>query len=43
LINDLMDKYNNLERPVFNETEPLVLTFGLTLQQIIDVVSWNVQ
>ena len=39
LINDLMDKYNNLERPVFNETEPLVLTFGLTLQQIIDVVS----
>lgn len=39
LINDLMDKYNNLERPVFNESEPLTLTFGLTLQQIIDVVS----
>ena len=25
-------------RPVLNETEPLVLTFGITLQQIIDVV-----
>jgi hypothetical protein len=41
LINDLMDKYNNLERPVFNESEPLTLTFGLTLQQIIDVVSFT--
>ena len=39
LINDLMKKYNNLERPVANESEALVLKFGLTLQQIIDVVS----
>lgn len=39
LINDLMTKYNNLERPVANESEALVLKFGLTLQQIIDVVS----
>ena len=39
LINDLMSKYNNLERPVANESEALVLKFGLTLQQIIDVVS----
>ena len=39
LINDLMDRYQNLERPVFNESEPLNLKFGLTLQQIIDVVS----
>ena len=39
LINDLMSKYNNLERPVFNESEALKLNFGLTLQQIIDVVS----
>ena len=39
LINDLLDRYQNLERPVFNESEPLNLKFGLTLQQIIDVVS----
>ena len=39
LINDLLEKYNNLERPVYNESEPLDLAFGLTLQQIIDVVS----
>ena len=40
LINDLLERYNNLERPVFNESEPLDLKFGLTLQQIIDVVSF---
>ena len=39
LINDLMAMYQNLERPVFNESEALNLKFGLTLQQIIDVVS----
>ena len=39
LINDLMMDYQNLERPVFNESDPLNLKFGLTLQQIIDVVS----
>ena len=39
LINDLMLDYQNLERPVFNESEALNLKFGLTLQQIIDVVS----
>jgi len=31
--------YNRLERPVQFESEPLNVTFGLTLQQIIDVVS----
>jgi len=41
LINDLMSKYNNLERPVANESEALVLKFGLTLQQIIDVDEKN--
>ena len=30
--------YNPLERPVVNESAPLLLTFGITLQQIIDVV-----
>ena len=39
LINDLLDRYQTLERPVFNESEPLNQKFGLTLQQIIDVVS----
>ncbi|CAB4059414.1 CHRNN [Lepeophtheirus salmonis] len=36
----LIQNYNQLERPVVNESEPLMLTFGITLQQIIDVV-WN--
>ena len=40
LLNTLMEQYNKLERPVYNESDPLVLTFGLTLQQIIDVVSF---
>lgn len=39
LLHDLLTTYNNLERPVANESEPLLLSFGLTLQQIIDVVS----
>ena len=39
LLNDLIADYNALERPVVNESEPLLLTFGITLQQIIDVVS----
>ncbi|XP_043512755.1 neuronal acetylcholine receptor subunit alpha-7-like [Frieseomelitta varia] len=43
LLNDLLDTYNVLERPVGNESEPLVLSFGLTLMQIIDVVSFQQQ
>lgn len=39
LLNDLLSSYNVLERPVHNESEPLLISFGLTLQQIIDVVS----
>ncbi|KAH6932566.1 hypothetical protein HPB50_007611 [Hyalomma asiaticum] len=39
LLTDLLANYNTLERPVLNESEPLILSFGLTLQQIIDVVS----
>ena len=41
LLNDLMANYNKLERPVANESEAVVLKFGLTLQQIMDVVSCN--
>lgn len=39
LLNNLLGPYNILERPVANESEPLEVKFGLTLQQIIDVVS----
>lgn len=39
LLNNLLMNYNSLERPVANESEPLEVKFGLTLQQIIDVVS----
>ena len=39
LLNDLLANYNKLERPVVNESEAVMLSFGLTLQQIIDVVS----
>lgn len=41
LLNNLLGTYNTLERPVANESEALEVKFGLTLQQIIDVVSWN--
>lgn len=39
LLHKLLDNYNVLERPVANESDPLQLSFGLTLMQIIDVVS----
>lgn len=39
MLNSLLATYNALERPVANESDPLVVKFGLTLQQIIDVVS----
>jgi nicotinic acetylcholine receptor len=38
LLTNLLEKYNTLERPVANESEPVVVSFGLTLMQIIDVV-----
>lgn len=38
LLDDLLNDYNPLERPVSNESDPLEVTFGITLQQIIDVV-----
>ncbi|XP_014203486.1 acetylcholine receptor subunit alpha-type acr-16 [Copidosoma floridanum] len=41
LLNDLLDSYNVLERPVQNESESLRLSFGLTLMQIIDVDEKN--
>ncbi|KAG7206035.1 hypothetical protein KM043_003438 [Ampulex compressa] len=41
LLNHLLSTYNNLERPVANESEPLEVKFGITLQQIIDVDEKN--
>lgn len=39
LYRDLMVNYNRLERPVQNDSAPIVVELGLTLLQIIDVVS----
>ena len=39
LLGDLLEDYQKLERPVANESEAVQLRFGLTLQQIMDVVS----
>ncbi|XP_057665470.1 neuronal acetylcholine receptor subunit alpha-7 isoform X5 [Diorhabda carinulata] len=41
LLTNLLANYNVLERPVANESEPLEVKFGLTLQQIIDVDEKN--
>ncbi|KAL1462530.1 hypothetical protein WDU94_014359 [Cyamophila willieti] len=41
LLANLLDTYNTLERPVANESDPLQLSFGLTLMQIIDVDEKN--
>ena len=38
LLDDLFRYYNKLERPVANESDSLPVSFGMTLQQIIDVV-----
>ncbi|TGZ49304.1 Uncharacterized protein DBV15_03070 [Temnothorax longispinosus] len=40
LLNHLLANYNTLERPVANESEPLEVKFGITLQQIIDVAQY---
>ena len=39
LLNDLLKNYNVQNRPVLNESSPIVITFGVTLQQIVDLVS----
>lgn len=41
LLHHLLDKYNVLERPVANESEPIQISFGITLMQIIDVDEKN--
>ncbi|KAM8843589.1 neuronal acetylcholine receptor subunit alpha-7-like [Synchiropus picturatus] len=41
LFRDLMVDYNRLERPVHNDSAPIVVELGLTLLQIIDVDEKN--
>ena len=41
LINQLLEDYNPLERPVNHENDTLNVTFGIILQQIIDVDEKN--
>ena len=39
LLNILFKNYNPQNRPVLNESSPITITFGVTLQQIVDLVS----
>ena len=41
LVHNLMTKYDRSVRPSRNASEPLNITFGLALTQIIDVVSFH--
>ncbi|XP_010900329.1 neuronal acetylcholine receptor subunit alpha-7 isoform X1 [Esox lucius] len=41
LYKDLMANYNRLERPVINDSSPILVELGLTLLQIIDVDEKN--
>ena len=43
LLNDLMTNYQKLERPVADESQAVTLKFGLTLQQILDVVKIKIR
>lgn len=40
LYRELLRNYNRLERPVVNDSQPLVVELQLSLLQIIDVVSY---
>ena len=35
-----MENYQKFERPVEDESQPVKLQFGLTLQQIMDLVDY---
>lgn len=37
----LMNNYDSNTRPVFNASQPVNVTIGITLTQIFDVVSWS--
>ena len=38
LLTALLKNYNTQNRPVLNESSPIIITFGVTLQQIVDLV-----
>jgi hypothetical protein len=38
LLTALLKTYNTQNRPVLNESSPIIITFGVTLQQIVDLV-----
>ena len=39
LIQNLFKNYEPLERPVQNETDSLVVNFGINIQQILEIVT----
>ena len=41
LLNALLKSYNTQNRPVLNESSPIIITFGVTLQQIVDLDEKN--
>ena len=41
LLEDLLKEYQILERPVFDERDPVELEFGISLRQIIDLDERN--
>lgn len=43
LLKKLFENYDKQERPVANDNDPVDVVLGLTLNQIIDVVSTHIQ
>ena len=41
LLTALLKNYNTQNRPVLNESSPIIITFGVTLQQIVDLVNFK--
>jgi hypothetical protein len=43
LYDDLLSNYNRLIRPVYNNTDTVLVRLGLRLSQLIDLVSYTVR
>lgn len=43
LLQDLFARYNRLSRPVENTTDTVLVHFGLSIAQLIDVVSYKLK
>ena len=39
LLSDLLKDYNPAERPVMNDTQPVLVLVGMSVQAIVDLVS----